>query len=129
MGKHSADLKLSAWAIVAALTAIVGPMLLDHHEDWGAPLRAAVALAPLVPSLLYVRRIARFIRGMDELQRRIQLEACLFGAMGTVFMVTAINLLERSGVLPTHGLGWAGVFATMFVLYLLGSLLANRRYP
>ena len=126
--KHSADLKLNAWAIVAAVTSIISMVLVEKFRDWGAPLRAVVALAPLIPSLLYVRRITRFIRQMDELQRRIQLEAGFFGAIGTVFVITSMNLLEKSGVLPTHGMGWAGAFATMFCLYLLGSFLAHRRY-
>lgn len=127
-GKHLADLKLNAWAIVAAVASVVSMVLLDKSHDWTAPLRAAVALAPLIPSLLYVRRITRFVREMDELQRRIQLEAGFFGAIGTVFVITSINLLEKSDVLSTHGLGWAGAFSTMFCLYLLGSFLAHRRY-
>ena len=40
-------------------------------RTWHPAVRAIIALAPLVPSLLYVRSIARWIGGMDRLQRRL----------------------------------------------------------
>src|SRR5271165_6337412 len=101
-GKHYsfyADLKLNAWAFVAVAVAFVARPLLHQHPDWALLLRSAVALTPLLPSLLYVRSIARWIGRMDELQRRIQLEACLFATTATVFIVTALSLLEGGGVL------------------------------
>jgi putative transcriptional regulator len=50
---------------------------------------------------------------MDELQRRIQLEACLLATTGTIFIVTAFSLLTSEGIrMPRlqHGLGWEGTF-------------------
>jgi hypothetical protein len=135
LGKHysfRADMKLNAWAFIALLLAVVSRALLGRHPDWSAPFRAAVALSPLLPSLLYVRNVARWIRGMDELQRRIQLEACLFAMIGTAFVTTALSLLGGVGGihLPRlqHGLGWEGTFALVILLYILGNLVVNRRY-
>ncbi len=130
-GKHYsflADLKLNAWAFVAVLASFIAHWLLPRHTDWRDPLRAAIALVPLVPSFLYVWSIARWIGGMDELQRRIQLEACLFGTTGTVFITAAMSLLEAAGVLQSHGLGWEGTFAAILLLYILGNIFSNRRY-
>src|SRR6266852_5917956 len=77
-GKHysfAADMKLNAWALVAVAVSMATRELLKHYPDWGASLQSMVALTPIVPSLLYLRSIARWMGGMDELQRRIQLEA------------------------------------------------------
>ena len=127
-----ADIRLNSWALIALLVAVVTRWLLRHHHDWDAPLQSLVALSPLLPSLLYVRSIARWIGGMDELQRRIQLEACLFATTGTIFVATALSLLEGYGVLEStrlqHGLGWEGTFAAIVALYILGNTLFNRRY-
>lgn len=127
-----ADMKLNAWALVAVVVASVARWLLHHHHDWGVLIQSAVALTPLVPSLLYVQSIARWIGGMDELQRRIQLEACLFATTATVFIATAFSLLGGVGVLQSlrlqHGLGWEGTFATILVFYILGNMILNRRY-
>src|SRR6185369_11383633 len=134
-GKHysfAADLKLNAWALVAVLVSIATRELLKHHPDWGAALQSIVALAPILPSLLYLRSIARWIGGMDELQRRIQLEACLFATTGTVFLVTALSLLQGVGLLASirlqHGLGWEGTFAAVVGFYILGNMISNRGY-
>jgi len=69
---------------------------------------------------------------MDELQRRIQLEACLFATTGTVFIATVLSLLQGVGILQSlrlqHGLGWEGTFAAIIVFYVLGNMVINRRY-
>lgn len=133
-GRHysfRSDLKLNAWAFVAVAMAALARWLVQHHHEWASSLQAVVALTPLLPSLLYVRSIARWIGGMDELQRRIQLEACLFATTATVFVVTAFSLLEGVGIARSrlqHGLGWEGTFGVLILLYVVGNILINRRY-
>jgi hypothetical protein len=134
-GKHysfTADMKLNAWALVAVVVSIVARELLKQHPDWGASLQSMVALTPMLPSLLYLRSIARWIGGMDELQRRIQVEACLFATTATVFLRTSLDLLQGVGLLQwtrlRHGLGWEGTFAAIIVFYILGNIILNRRY-
>jgi len=124
-------MKLNAWAFAGVALAFASRIVLRHHSDWDLPLRVVIALSPLLPSLLYVRSIARWIRGMDELQRRIQLEACLFATTGTIFVVLAFNLLLAQGIhfprLP-HGLDWEDTFASVVFLYIVGNMLVNRHY-
>lgn len=126
-----ADLKLTAWALVALAVALLTRWLLHDHPGWGAPFRASLALAPLLPSLLWMRSLARWIGSMDELQRCIQLGASLFAAVGTLFAATALSLLNGQGIsVPRldHGLGWEGTFACVVALYLVGNWLFNRRF-
>ena len=134
-GKHyslAADLRLNAWAFVAVVLSFTARWLLQHYHDWGTPLQSVVALSPLVASLLYVRSIGRWIRGMDEMQRRIQVEACLFATTATVFLRTSLDLLAGIGILQWtrlhNGLGWEGTFAAILVFYILGNVILNRRY-
>lgn len=131
-GRHysfRAEMKLNAWAFVAAALAMISRAMVNHHLDWSVAWRIVVVLSPLLPSLLYVRSISYWIRGMDELQRRIQLEACLFATVGTIFFVTAFDLLGAQGIqFPQRGLGWEGTFACVVFLYFLGSIIVNRRY-
>lgn len=91
-----------------------------------------VAISPLWPRLLYVRSIAGWIGGMDELQSRIQLEACLFATTGTIFLATAFNLLATADVFQSNriqnGLGWEGMFASVVAFFVLGNFVLNRRY-
>jgi len=126
-----ADMKLNAWAFVAVGFAFASRIVIRTHPECDLWLRAAIAVLPLLPSLLYVRSIARWIRGMDELQQRIQLGACLFATTGTIFIVLAYNLLVAQGIylarLP-HGLDWEDTFASVILLYIFGNFIINRRY-
>ena len=125
------DLRLNAWLAVAAVVYMVGLFLLKHNPAWSPLTRGLVTLTPLLPALLYVRSWMRFVGGLDELQRRIQTEAFLFAALGTVVVGVMVNALNASGVTVidlTHGLDLGGVFFSMFTLWLVGTGLANARY-
>src|SRR5881394_4640334 len=66
------DLKVNGWSWIAVLTSFAGEvLLLPKHVEWPTALRAMIALAPLIASLLWVRSILRWVRHMDELQHRI----------------------------------------------------------
>jgi hypothetical protein len=127
----SKDLRLNRWLMVATATYVVSLFLSKRHPEWSASVRAALSLAPLVPGLLYIRSHMQFIRGLDELQRRIQLEAWLFAFVGTALVGTAVATMNEAGV-PLgglgHGLGIGPAYLTAFVLWLFGTGLANHRY-
>lgn len=88
-------------------------------------------LAPILPGLLYLRNGVRVLRAMDELQRRIQLEAWLFAALGTVIVGAVINVFNAQGLYgtwPAHGLEVGGTYLTMFILWSIGVVIATLRY-
>jgi ABC-type spermidine/putrescine transport system permease subunit I len=88
-----------AWMMLAYLTDVPGAYLIAHHKDWPLVLRIIVALLPLLASLLYVRGIVRWIRGMDELHRQLTLAAFGFAAVAYLFLGAAWSLLmDRAGV-------------------------------
>jgi hypothetical protein len=125
------DLRLNAWLAVAGVAWLVALALLKKNPEWSPLLRGGLALAPLIPGLLYMGSCMRFVRGLDELQRRIQSEALIFASMGTVVADMAIDTLNACEVplgALNHGLGIGGAFTLMFVLWLVGSAIANCRY-
>jgi hypothetical protein len=126
------DMKVNAWVFVAMLLALMAPWMLQHHPAWSLPLRSAVALSPLFPCVFYVRSIWRWNHSLDELQRRIQVEAGLFATTGAIFFSTGISLLGDIGVLQStslvHGLGFLRTFAVILFLYVLGATVLSRRY-
>lgn len=125
------DLRLNAGVLVAAAVYVAMTELLKRHPEWSPLTRGLLNLTPMIPGVLYVRTCLRFIRGMDELQRRIQMEAWLFAALGALIIGTIINTLNASGVTYgrlTHGLSLLGAFALTFVLWLVGTAISNRRY-
>jgi len=60
--------------------------------------RVVLALLPLLPIVLLIRAMVRVIRGQDELERRIDLEAIAIAAMATGFGFFSFGLLLGAGV-------------------------------
>ncbi|HEX2862308.1 MAG TPA: hypothetical protein VHN79_11740 [Lacunisphaera sp.] len=125
------DLRLNAWLGLAGAVYLITQALLSRHPGWDPALRGLLVLTPLAPGLLYVRSWVRFIRGLDELQRRIQLEAFLFSALSTVILSAVIGSLNAQGV-PTglfkHGLGLGAAFMALLFFWSVGWGIAKCRY-
>jgi len=125
------DMKVNGWCWVAILASFVNEVfLLPHHKDWPVVMRAVIALVPLVAGLLWVRSVAQWIRGMDELHRNITLAACLFAAIATLFVVMALHLLVVAGVFSANLQASSGyvILYLAACFYGLGHFLFNRRY-
>ncbi len=125
------DLRLNAWLAVTMAVHVTALFLVKRNPEWSAVARGLLMLAPLAPILLYLRAWMRLVRGLDELQRRIQLEAFLFAALGTLLAGFVVNSLCASGVALgalNHGLDLPFGCIAMFALWLVGGALANRRY-
>jgi hypothetical protein len=125
------ELKVNGWCWVAIATSFINEVvLLPRHKDLPVAARAVIALIPWLASLLWVRSAARWIRGMDELHRRITLAACLFATSATIFVITALHLLAVAGVLSGKFQAQAGFIVIWLVVsfYVLGQEIFNRRY-
>jgi hypothetical protein len=111
--------------------AIVGYMVvlaisvtwLNGNPD--GPWRVLVALAPMVPALFAVLVVVRHLGRLDELQRRIQLEAIAFAFGGTAVLTFSYGFLELVGFPHVN---WHFVWPLMATLWLVGAALAMRRY-
>src|ERR1039457_6375392 len=88
-GRHysiRANIQANTWAFVAMLLAWAGDQLLSLNHDWSVAQRAIIALVPLLIGLLWVRSFARWVRGMDEMHRRLSVEAGLFATGVRLFV-------------------------------------------
>ncbi|MCS1407879.1 MAG: hypothetical protein M2R45_01040 [Verrucomicrobia subdivision 3 bacterium] len=128
-----ADIKLNAWAIVAVVLALPNHFVsFSGFEGTVALLRALLTVLPVFPTILWLRSLKRWMDSLDELQRRIQLEAGLGALAWTCLLVTIVSLLRSSSLLVDtrfeQGLGWEGTFASLVFGYLLSCLVVNCRY-
>lgn len=113
----------------AALVAYVAVLILSlaalARADLSAAVRAAISLAPMLPGLLLCWAVVRQLRRLDELQLRIQFEALGFAFAASALLTFSYGFLEIAG-LPKLSL--FVVWPLMAVMWLLGLLIAARRY-
>jgi hypothetical protein len=119
------------WLATATLTYLISLWLLKHHSEWSPAARVAITLVPLLPGILYLRTLLTSFWHMDELQRRIQIEALGFALVGTVVAMTATNIFSAEGIRLVNypkGFGIGAVYMTMFILWSIGVSISSFRY-
>jgi hypothetical protein len=111
---------------VAAAT-MIGCSLINRELNPGPSVRVLLALVPMIPVSFMGWSIIVSIRSLDELQRRIVLEA-VFGAFLTgAFLTLLYGQLQHARVgLPE--LNWAFVWAAMAAPCAVAFFIAARRY-
>jgi hypothetical protein len=90
-----------------------------------SPWRFPAMLVPVIPAVYGLVVIMRFVRAMDELQRRVHLEGVAFAFATTTVITLSWGLLERAGA-PKLPSVW--VATIMIALWGVGNYIAQRRY-
>ena len=101
--------------------------LLKRVDEPG--LRALVALMPVPAIGMALRAIIRYIRDVDELQQRIELEAVSFAAafVSMVYVTGAFLQLAKVIDIPS-GVAMVWVFPLICASYGLAKIVVARRY-
>ncbi len=127
------------WFIAFAISAVCDMIFPEVKKQWPLALRVAVVLAEFLALVLVLFDAAKFVRGMDELQRRIALAALFFSVSASFFFFLLWLRLEREGFFnavfgppPVNGTWGISSVAHACVLlggfYGLGFLIFKRRY-
>jgi len=111
------------WAAV-----YIGARLILELETLDWRTRAVVAIVP-VPLFAWVLwNVSRGIGQMDELQRRIQLEALALAFPLTLLLLMTLGLMELAIGLNPNDWSYRHVWPFVFLFYLAGLIRAKRRY-
>lgn len=88
---------------------VLGVFAFVYANDLGLPTwaRALSALLPVLPTVLVVRSLWRYVRDSDELERRIQMEAIILASSVTMVLTFLAGWLEFAHVWQfDNGLVW-----------------------
>ncbi|MBA3881433.1 MAG: hypothetical protein H0X73_01715 [Chthoniobacterales bacterium] len=80
----------------------LGVLLLLKYLTLSAPLQMAVAFIPVIPFLFFVRRFVGHLRNLDELHRRVHIEALAYAFPLSILLLMTLGLLERADVLAAQ---------------------------
>lgn len=100
-------------------------ILLNQLSEMPMPIRLVIALLPVLPAIFMMWAMVDYVRGLDELQQRIQLEAFSWSLGATAIVTFTLGFAENAGI-SSVGLLW--VFPMMIVFWGIGQVIARRRY-
>lgn len=129
------EVKRSAWksgsvvsGIVWLLTYIGVRAAVESPEGFSQPVLIAIVLVPVIPAAVFLFYFITEMRQVDELQRRIQLEALAFAYPLTILMLITLGLLQLVINLNPADWSYRHVWQFVVVFYLFGIGIATRRY-
>jgi hypothetical protein len=111
------------WASIYLLSR--GLLALPLDQTW---MRVIAALLPAPFFVWYLVTWSKGAAAMDELQRRIELEALGFAFPATVVYLMTIGLLDLAITLPPEDFSLHHTWLVMPLLYYIGLIRAKRRY-
>ena len=131
------DVKVNGWLIAATLISGFGDVIYSNAvSQWSLAGRTALVIAQFGALALWARSLVCWIRGMDELHRRVTGGAVLFAVGATFFFIMLWHRLDVAGLFRAIFPGRADwdiatvthVFLLMTFFYFTGSSVLNRRY-
>lgn len=112
-------------SVLYTVAVIAGAIAIDNYAlpRWAV---ICLALAPLLPALLMLRAYVVFVNGVDEFQRRIQMEAIMVAAAIVGFGSFAYGFLEEWADFPHLPLIW--VLPALIATWGLAACVIRWRY-
>jgi hypothetical protein len=122
-GKRYLRISGGSMAAYSAIVPISVWMLRGHEHT---PLGYSIAFLPIIPAIFAMFGFMRMFRGLDELLRRIQLEAVASSFLATC-LITLTWAYQQNAGLPRFDVSF--VAPLLVLLWGLGLFVAKRRYP
>jgi hypothetical protein len=115
--------------VLWAATFVGARAALDKERDLQpTSLRVAVALLPVLPTALFLWCIVASVGSLDEMQRRIHLEALVIAFPLAILLLMTLGLLQLAIPLPEEDWSYRHIWAFLPLFYFVGLAFAWRRY-
>src|SRR4030095_10049494 len=135
-----ADWSVNGWLFAATLISALADIVFPHVvRQWPLGWRVGIVVGEFLAIALWAQDLVRWIRGMDEMHRRITVSAVLFSISTTFFLLMLWHRLDAAGLfntifpMPKGGGSWdictvGHGFLLLTLFYFAGFSFFNRRY-
>ncbi|HSD15794.1 MAG TPA: hypothetical protein VLC71_00855 [Thermomonas sp.] len=116
-------------ALVGYSLALFASIFLIRRGIESVPLRGLVAVLPVLPIGLMMLAALRYLREIDELQRRIETEAIGAASLLVALLYFAGGMLQKAKVVDIDaGVAMIWVFPLLCATYGIAKMVITRRY-
>lgn len=115
------------FGILWAVTYILCLLVLKESD----PSNTFGIILSFIPAIAFVLFIYNFIKGvgaMDEVERRIQLEAAVWGFTLGLLLLMILGLLDLVITVNREDWGYRHLVPYFFIFYLFGIFISRRKY-
>ncbi len=117
--------KVNLLAVLWALSLMITSYL--SQQAWFTTIPVAIAfLTHTVIGIAMVFSYRRFLIELDEMERKIQLDALALSVGVTIISFSSYSILDKNGILPE--LNSAYLIALMALTYIVGIISGRLRY-
>ncbi len=113
------------WGISLVVARLALDKELQLEPTW---LRVAAALLPVLPTAVFLWFVVSAVRGLDELHRRVHLEALAIAYPLAILLLVTLGFLQLAIDLSPENWSYRHVWAYLPIFYCLGLVIAWRRY-
>lgn len=118
-------------AVISGLiwgASFIAARLLLEQPDLGLGARLVLAFGPTLPFIGLLVGAFGMARDLDEMERRIQVEALAFGFGLSLLLIATLALAQRAGFAKYEDFSYVHLLPMLFIFYLGGLTFARRRY-
>ena len=124
--QHRSGMYVLAAAALLMAVYVVFVLVVDRGEH--VALRIAVGLVAVAAFGLFIVAEIRVLEQLDEMHRRIQLEALAIAYPAAILLVFTLGVLERAGIVVWGFQRLRDVWPLVALPYMIGLAMATRRY-
>ena len=129
MMSHKRRITLSMVVVLLLIGAVlVGSVYVVRHASPPQWVAVVLALVSAAPALLMMRAFLRRLRGLDEFQRRVELEALAVAAAVVGFASFTYGFLQSFAGLPQIEDALMWVFPALCFTWGIAQIFVRRRY-
>lgn len=120
----------AGWAVVGlwAITFLGARLVLDKDLQLPTWIKVTAALVPILPTALFLWVVVSALRGMDELHRRVHLEALVIAYPLAILLLVTLGFLQLAINLPAEDWSYRHIWPFLPCFYFLGLTIAWKRY-
>ena len=125
--KKSEGNKILLYAILWAAV-YIGCLLIVKKLEPAKTLGVIISFIPTITFGLFLYNFIKGINVMDEVERRIQLEATVWGFSLGLLLLMTLGLLDFVVILKKEDWGYTHLIPFFFVFYFMGIFISRRKY-
>ena len=125
--KKQADRKTLIYSVLWAFV-YMGCLIVLKKAELSKSAGILLSIVPTVFFVLFIYHYIRSISTMDEVERRIQLEATVWGFSLGLLLLMTLGLLDLVVVLKKDDWSFINLIPMFFLFYVIGIFISRRKY-